>query len=325
MKLKGLIWRVLLLFIILPPPSHPASSDSFPWSGDPNARPGLIESGVHKDAYGALRDNAMLPDTLSSSPSSNQPASNRVSGIETGAIVPGGTVSSSGIAQGNIGPTQSGPGAAGLFTPNNPGNAAAYNAQVSAGLVGAPIVDGNGVNMRITVPTSTPSGTINYQNVGTRSANTGNTNTAKTVNIANGDSERVTGKEFRTYGRQTGNGWTNAQSFNALIYKKRRGAPGAMLLSRRSPIMPTGITGGGKQFTYPRLSKTEADSAWLAQLGQLTGSITYDDGAKVLLGTNGSAAVDPHGIVQMPDGKRMPMKSLAGALRQIAQKNQVHL
>lgn len=74
MTLRGAIWRMLLLLVLVPPPSEPASSDSCLWSGDSNKTSGgetltatdsgTLNTGGHRDAYGALRDNAMLPGTV---------------------------------------------------------------------------------------------------------------------------------------------------------------------------------------------------------------------------------------------------------------------
>jgi hypothetical protein len=79
------------------------------------------------------------------------------SGISLGQVAAGGSVTNGGIAQGNIDAAQSGPGAAGLFTPNSPGNAAALKAQTDGALQGGPIVTGSGANVRVMVPVATPS------------------------------------------------------------------------------------------------------------------------------------------------------------------------
>ena len=108
--------------------------------------------GVHRDAHGALRDADMLPasqSTDSSTPAA-QPGTNRTSGA---------------ARQGDIGAAQSGPGAAALFTPDSPGNAAAYHAQMNGGLQGSPIVDGNGSNVVVKVPIATPTGSPSYKQI----------------------------------------------------------------------------------------------------------------------------------------------------------------
>jgi hypothetical protein len=83
--------------------------------------------------------------------------------IRGGDVPPGSTVSGSGVSVGNVDATQSGPGAAGLFTPNGPGNAAALSAQMRGGLEGSPIVDGSGTNLDIAVPIATPSEEPDYE------------------------------------------------------------------------------------------------------------------------------------------------------------------
>jgi hypothetical protein len=107
--------------------------------------------GVHRDAHGALRDNDMLPDSQSPHHSAASPSGSNY-GIK-------------GARDGDIGATQSGPGAAALFTPEGPGNAAAHRAQMSGGLQGAPIVNGRGKNVVIHVPMATHSGDPSYVRV----------------------------------------------------------------------------------------------------------------------------------------------------------------
>jgi hypothetical protein len=109
--------------------------------------------GVHRDAHGALRDADMLPasqSTDSSVPAAQQAGTNRTSGA---------------ARQGDIGAAQSGPGAAALFTPDSPGNAAAYHAQMNGGLQGSPIVDGKGSNVVVKVPMATPTGSPSYKQI----------------------------------------------------------------------------------------------------------------------------------------------------------------
>lgn len=336
MTLRGALWRMMFLMIFLPPPSEPASSDSFPWSGDPNARlsnsagntnstintaPAIntttantvSDTGVHRDAYGALRDNAMLPDTVSNMV---RPQNN----LETGVIAPGGTVSGSGFAQGNVGPTQSGPGAAGLFTPNSPGNAAAYNAQMSGGLTGSPIVDGTGANLRVSVPTSTPSGVPNYHVVRTNGIDEALRNNA----LINRNALPVNTQ--------------NANVSNGMMeIGNNRASSGRSISVVRTSVINVGRASLHRSVGEIPSTRSRARSGTLSQtlaistnpinrIGDLTGSITYADGVEVLLGTNGTATIDPHSrTLSLPGGERVSMKKVAGPLRQIAQKNQVRL
>jgi hypothetical protein len=322
MKMKHAFFRILLLMIMLPPPfAHPASSDSFPWSNTPNNNPADLSAGVRRDAYGALRDANMPPDTMPAAlpmkvDSNMQPGSN----METGIIAPGGTVSGSGIAQGNVGPTQSGPGAVGLFTPNSPGNAAAFNAQMNGGLAGSPIVDGNGANIHVTVPVATPSVVPSYEQ------------------FSNGLSDDV--RSFSSNGR------TRGAPMNAPITARRapislqspinsrldvNGVPVRMVNFSAPNAVSRRLTGG--TYRAPLVVRTtrtpvrhQTSSDAVKTIGEVTGSITYADGQKTIFGTHGNAAVNAkNATMSLPDGKVIPLRIAGPEMSKVAQKNQVPL
>ena len=151
---KGkVVWAVCILSLFNSGlAASAASSDGFPWSNSQNWTFGQ-QNGVERDSYGALKDSDMLPDSgagaVSQSTarpllapgalSSGFPPGSFDRNFQTGQVPPGSSFSAAGVAQGNVGPTQSGPGAVGLFTPSNPGNLAAYNAQLNGALQGSPI------------------------------------------------------------------------------------------------------------------------------------------------------------------------------------------
>ncbi|MBS2000137.1 MAG: hypothetical protein JST44_01445 [Cyanobacteria bacterium SZAS LIN-5] len=319
--MKAVLWRILLLLILLPPPSHPASSDSFPWSGDPNAQANQMGNKVHKDAYGAWRDNAMLPDTVS-----NVVPERPVRAIVTGAIAPGGTVSDSGVAQGNVGPTQSGPGAVGLFTPNSPGNAAAYDAQVSGGLVASPIVDGSGTNLRVVVPSATPSGVPNYHDASSGSNVPEASNSALNYNVTNG---QISTAPFKKPSNPRSAAMADILSdvLDRRVNVSNEHAPRrtASFYIRNQPTsFAYHMKAAANTSTYANASEN-VNASTLEQLGQLTGIITYADNTIVLLGSKGSATIDQRGSMRLPDGTKVSIQSAGKSLRHVAQKNQLRL
>lgn len=237
----------------------------------------------------------MLPDTVSNVVQ-DRPSRN----VANGAIAPGGTYSRSGIAQGNVGPTQSGPGAAALFTPDSPGNAAAYNAQVSGGLVASPIVDGNASNLRIVVPSATPSGVPNYRSVSSGSdpghdgTNSDQPSNSGPLTVSPAPTTELPASRaiapIKAWTRKSASSYTRAR-------------PGSFVYHFNSALGASAVN----------------------SLGQLTGVITYGDGSSVLLGSNGSARIDNRGRVSMPDGTVVPIKSVEKSLRQVAQATQLRL
>ncbi|HEY9733544.1 MAG TPA: hypothetical protein V6C89_16615 [Drouetiella sp.] len=303
MTLKGAILRMFILMILLPPPSEPASSDSFPWAGDPDRATGAASAGVHRDSYGALRDNFMLPDTVP-----NTVRTQVSSKLETGMIAPGGTVSASGVAQGNVGPTQSGPGAIGLFTPNSPGNAAAYQAQISGGLTASPIVDGSGVNTRTVVPMSTPSGIPNYHD----------------TKVGTGGFARANALIYTGSAASGVNGNEQSHSPDAsLPLRSDAGVSDAFPHQTRSRLAATNV----RSVPVKRLTTaSQLRKNPLQPIGQLTGTISYADGSRVLLGSSGAATIDSNRKnLTFDNGRQLPMPSVAHSIRQVAQRNQVRL
>jgi hypothetical protein len=359
MSMKHAFFRILLLLIILPPPTaHPASSDSFPWSSTSNNNPADLSTGVRRDAYGALRDANMQPDTIPLAvpqkstrntystnlplftPSIGANAGRDLSGntmqidpniqagsnmetdsnVQTGLIAPGGTVSGSGIAQGNVGPTQSGPGAAGLFTPNSPGNAAAFNAQVNGGLAGSPIVDGNGANIHVTVPVATPSVVPSYEQF----SNGVSTDLSSSYSSDTTMGGRLSTPAPLTFGRvpiplQPP---INIQvDVNAIPTRVINPAPNAVSRLRTNRIYRARLV----MNTMPQVRhQTSADA--VKSIGEVTGSISYADGQKIIFGTHGNATVNArNATVSLPNGKVIPLRIAGPAMNKIAQKNQVPL
>jgi hypothetical protein len=236
------------------------------------------------------------------------------SAIRTGVIAPGGSVSGSGIAQGNVGPTQSGPGAAGLFTPNSPGNAAAYNAQLTGGLVGSPIVDGNGANIRVTVPMSTPSVVPAYQQY-TNGAVTG-----PISGIVTGASRPATTGAPSKPSRSTQNSSvrTNRVMVRSVSYLK---AP--LAVSMKHSLNPNKFYSNQRTLTLDQRATTDV----MKMLGDVTGTITYADGQKVLFGTEGSLTFGSKqlGALSLSNGKIIPIENADELFRQVAQRTQMHL
>ncbi|MBS1956479.1 MAG: hypothetical protein JST89_19990 [Cyanobacteria bacterium SZAS-4] len=180
-------------------------------------------------------------------------------------------------------------GAAGLFTPNNPGNEAAYKAQLNGGLRASPIVDGSGANLQITVPVATPPMTTKVQ-MAPPSRNL--------MNTANRD------KPYPTQSR----------SIQMVAPEISRNVMAPYPVARQSSF----------RRIQPRQVSKPTNT--LDSIGELTGAITYADGQKVLIGTNGNARIDPiKGTVTLPSGAKLSMKSAAKSVRQVALKNQVHL
>ncbi|MBI2810321.1 MAG: hypothetical protein HYX67_05795 [Candidatus Melainabacteria bacterium] len=196
-------------------------------------------------------------------------------------------------------------GAAGLFTPNTPGNAAAYDAQLNGGLTASPIVDGSGANITITVPVATPPAATSAQTglPGSRMLNT-----AKT-----GSSYEVVAPKS-----------TNALAPYAVARQAPRNLPSfaqRRTVTLAKPQLVRRFAGSIKSATV-----TSQPSNSIESIGQLTGTITYADGQRVLLGTLGNATIDPNkGTVTLPNGAKLPMRSAEKLVRQVAQKNQVRL
>lgn len=184
--------------------------------------------------------------------------------------------------------------AAGLFTPNSPGNAAAYNAQLNGGLRGSPIVDGSGANVRIMVPMASPPATQSLD-----------------MNLSPL--------------------FTNVMApYPVARQPIRTNQPAAIAPTRTAPSPTVFATPSlvSRAFVHrgirPNVISPAANS--LDSIGELTGAITYADGQKVLIGTDGNARIDPkNGTVTLPNGAKLSMKSAAKSVRQVALKNQVRL
>lgn len=217
-------------------------------------------------------------------------------------IAPGGTVSNDSAAQ--IGPTQSGPGAVGLFTPNSPGNAAAYQAQMNGNLTASPIVDGNGANLTIKVPSSTPA---NTQMLFTPRMQSGAQAVTQTSTPSETQSSRA--PEFRAPRP------TNTTSRGSM-YKPSNASRQKARTPRRSNVIPH----------RTRVSIIDQNSNSIRSIGSMTGAITYADGDQVLFGTAGSAKVDSEKkLVTLPNGHALPVRSAAKEIHQVAEKARVRL
>ncbi len=195
-------------------------------------------------------------------------------------------------------------GAAGLFTPNTLGNAAALKAQLNGGLTASPIVDGTGANAHLTVPIATPPADVRsesdlakyeMQNTAAKVS----PNVMVTPRYANSMAPYPVTRQFTQF----------------------RNVPvSARTSTTAKPRGTAGSTGLRENVKISRSANT------LDSIGQLTGSITYADGKKVLLGTAGNAFIDPDkGTLTLPNGSKLSMKSAAKSVRQVALKNQVRL
>lgn len=298
-SIRQTLFSMALMLLVLPPDALPSSSDGFPWASSSNVGTASseVEPGVKRDAYGALRDSNMLPDTVSQTVSPTQ-SSNVNSGtyaplftpgnttrdgrdqrgatMQEGVIAPGGTVSASGVAQGNVGPTQSGPGAVGLFTPNSPGNAAAYNAQVQGGLTASPIVDGNGANVNVTVPMANPSRTPIYQQFSSGTApGAAPAGTSGSVSKLFGNMGTL-GSELVPMG---------SPRPSAMSVLESRTAGVASPSYRRIPVR---VQLASRSFQLRKTATVHPSRP----IGDITGSIIYADGQKVLLGSKGAVVVN---------------------------------
>lgn len=195
-------------------------------------------------------------------------------------------------------------GAAGLFTPNTLGNAAALNAQLNGGLTASPIVDGNGANVHVTVPISTPPADA-------KNGSDGMLNNAATAARANSD--LIMSPMF-----------SNSMAPPPVARQFTRIERTPVTLRRFAMTKPI-ITSRSAGLSE-RVITTTPPTDTLDSIGQLTGSITYENGMKVLIGTEGNAVIDPSkGTLTLPNGARLSMKSAAKSVRQAALKNQVRL
>lgn len=217
------------------------------------------------------------------------------------ATPPNSPVTPIGSVSRNMAPTD---GAAGLFTPNGLGNAAALDAQLNGGLTASPIVDGTGANVHLTVPIATPPADVRsesdaakheVQNTAVRVS----PNVMVTPTYRNSMAPYPVPRQFTQF----------------------RNAPvSARILTRAKPRSNASSTNLSERVKISRTANT------LDSIGQLTGSITYADGKKVLLGTEGNAFIDPDkGTLTLPNGSKLSMKSAAKSVRQVALKNQVRL
>lgn len=184
--------------------------------------------------------------------------------------------------------------AAGLFTPASPGNAAAYKSQLNGGLRASPIVDGSGANLRVMVPIASPPATQSLN----MNLSPVFTNVMAPYPVA----------------RQT----TRIKQPASTV--PTRTLPRQQVLAAPSLVSKSFVHRG----RMPIVISSPANT--LDSIGQLTGAITYADGQKVLIGTEGNARIDPNkGTVTLPNGARLSMKSAAKSVRQVALKNQVRL
>jgi hypothetical protein len=179
------------------------------------------------------------------------------------------------LPQGDISATQSGPGAAGLFTPNSPGNAAAYNAQVHGGLEGSPIVDGNGSNLVVKVPYATRSGDAVYEQFTTGGV-TGNLGQGKSSTRLPNDNKDYS---FSTPAQRRS---TRTSAIGASP------TPPAM---NRIPIMKQPLVRDARPRVSPNNTRTEkigrlhaTKQKAAASLRDGSGFIEYADGQTVLFG-----------------------------------------
>jgi len=321
-----------LLLQVLPPEALAASSDSFPWSDGPTSAPG-DHALAQRDRHGAFSDSNMQPDSIDTNSAGMsqillQPvASNLFTPgraslnwrlADLGTVAPGGTISDVGIAQGNVGPTQSGPGAAGLFTPNSPGNAAAYDAQLRGGLQGSPIVDGSGANLRIFVPVPTPSGNstyLQYMSGGVTGIVAPQAAFRQVINRPSvPESIARAGTAMRTV---------------PLVWPQPNNFPFVFNHVNHRPIKTNARS---DQLAIGRLShllKTAPNSGrWqdiIGALGDVTGTMQYADGSVVLFGTRGTLRLesDRSGTLSCSDGRVITFHDFSGRVRQLAQGNQL--
>lgn len=307
MTMRRALWGILFLLLFVPPSAHPASSDGFPWSNAPVGTAGSAgspdQSSLRRDGYGALRDADMLPDTLPTSTGTS---------IRIGDLAPGGTATTSGISQGSIGATQSGPGATGLFTPDSPGNSAAYHAQMSGALEGSPIVDGNGANIRVTVPIATPSARPAYEqfSAGGLTGVFGTTTGAQSTRTL--DLPGVQATTTVAYPSVT-------TTINAQV------APLSRVVSGASSLRPAQVLAPRVQ--AKRTTPLNASNDVMHMLGDVTGSMKYADGQIVLFGTDGTLRLNGNrsGTLTLSNGQVISFHDSANSIRQVAQRLQLEM
>jgi hypothetical protein len=217
----------------------------------------------------------------------------------------------------NIGPTQSGPGASGLFTPNSPGNAAAYNAQLTGALEGSPIVDGSGANLHISVPMATPSEThyINY---------TVGATTPDNRNSYMQDSVQTTNSPLPASN-------SNITNIHQLVFPPTTTAVRATRIApikrslRADQRLATTTTNLGFRHYILQTRRTPTDP--LSLLGKVDGSIEYDDNQIVLFGANGTLRVnnDRSAVLTLTDGRVITYHDPANTMHQLATRHEVQL
>ncbi|HEY9718851.1 MAG TPA: hypothetical protein V6C69_15370 [Trichormus sp.] len=302
-----------------------------------------------------------LSPVAKSASSDGFPWSNEQPGtIRLGDVAPGSSASASGVAQGNIGPTQSGPGAAGLFTPNNPGNAAAYNAQLTGALEGSPIVDGTGANIHISVPMATPSQTPGYLNYTVGATTPDNRNSYMHYNVQSTNPPFSPGFAQGTYGDLTNvfNGTspgaqimpesvrpslslsptisspaTDKIHIQPLVFPQ---ASTAVRATRFSPArrrlrpnegLATTTTTTNLSFRQHIVKTPRTPTDALSLLGHVDGSIEYNDNQIVLFGANGTLRVNNNrtAVLTLTNGRVLTFHDPGNSMHQLATKHEVQL
>ncbi len=196
-------------------------------------------------------------------------------------------------------------GAAGLFTPNSLGNAAALHAQMNGGLTASPIVDGNGASANLTVPAATPP------------ADTGN-------EAASARSETMNSVDKAGANAMSAPRYSNSMAPSPVAKQSAPNGQATLTARKFMTVKPTATR--ISTVLNERISIASPPADALQSIGQLTGSITYADGKKVLLGTAGNAFIDPDkGTLTLPNGAKLSMKSAGKSVRREALKNQVRL
>jgi hypothetical protein len=310
----NLVFSLMAVSLLVGQANFAASSDAFPWSN-------FSENGTDELSLGSNASNSIFGFTNQNPYTGVNPTQGYLfqnsagvmplfppntesgttdsaarSGISLGQIGAGGSVTNGGVAQGNVDATQSGPGAAGLFTPNSPGNSAALKAQTEGALQGGPIVTGTGANVRVMVPVATPSLIPAYkQFIGDNITGTiGTTKSAPSpaeTEVANPDSASVA------------------------IPPPQWSAVQPLKLSPLSPALRSEIRSAHLAARPPRTVD--------GLLGDVTGSMSFD-GDTIVYGANGTLYTDEkHGTtLKLNSGHSIKLADPKHGVEQLANKNQ---
>jgi len=320
-----LVLSTLAVSIVTGQAIFAASSDGFPWSNfSANGTDELsLGSDANNSIFGFTNQNPYTgvnqtqgylfqnsPGVMPLFPPNTEVGSSDSaarSGINLGQMAAGGSVTNGGMAQGNADATQSGPGAAGLFTPNSPGNAAALKAQTEGALQGGPIVTGTGANVRVEVPVATPSTSPAYkQFIGDNI--TGNIGTTKSApNLV--EAKVVETEAVST--QSTGSDKTSSAPFAPPQWS----TPQPVQLKPLSPQLRARMQSAHLVARPPRTVT--------ALLGDVTGSMTFDSDVTVY-GSNGSLHTDlRHGTtLKLNSGHSIKLSDPKHGVEQMAGKQQ---